>query len=102
MAQSPPVPRSQEIVTFAATSIGFAAATLTVNGQQMQTCSGILETASIRFRVVDTTNNPPTATVGSPLSVGQVIKIDGFTALTLFRGIRQTGTSGVIHFTCSR
>lgn len=100
--QNPPLPLSYEVVTFdnTAAGIGFTATTLTVAGQQMRTCSGVLETAAIRFRTDGLA--APSATDATPLSVGQFLKIDGFTALTRFRGIRTTGTSGVIRFTCSR
>lgn len=100
-AQTPPVPVSYEVVTLDATvgGIGFTSTTLTVNGQQVRSCSGVLENGAIRFRV-DTT--APTAANGTPASVGQFIQIDGFTALSRFHGIRTTGTSGVIRFTCSR
>ena len=101
-AQNPPLPASYEVVTLnnTAAGIGFTSTTLTVNGQQMRTCSGTLETAAIRFRIDGLA--APTAANGTPLSVGQFIQIDGFISLTKFRGIRQTGTSGVIRFTCSR
>ena len=103
MAQAPiPVPVSFEKLTFDATAagIGFTASTLTVAGQQVRVCSGTLEAAAIRFRVDGIA--APTASEGEPLSVGQHISIPTFVALTKFRGIRQTGTSGIIRFTCYR
>jgi len=102
LAQSPPTPVSYEVVTFDNTvaGIGFSAATLTVGGQQVRTCEGTLEGGSIRFRVDGLA--APTTTNGHPLVVGQNIRIDGFTTLTKFRGIRVTGTDGIIRFTCAR
>lgn len=97
-----PVPISYEVVTFDATAagIGFTATTLTVNGQQARICSGVLETAAIRYRIDGAA--APSATDGRPVVVGELVSISGFTALTRFRGIRTTGTSGVIRFTCFR
>lgn len=102
VAQTPPQAFSYEVMTIDATAagIGFTATTLTVRGEQMRTCFGVLETAAIRYRIDGLA--APTAANGTPLSIDQRIQIDGFTNLTKFRGIRTGGVSGVIRFTCSR
>ena len=101
-AQNPPVPVSFEKLTFdnTAAGIGFTASTLTVIGQQVRTCYGTLETAEIRYRIDGIA--APTAAEGMLLSIGQVIQIDGYTALTRLRGIRTGAVSGIIRFTCAR
>jgi len=104
-AQDPtamPVAYSFEAVTMDATAggIGFTASTLTVQGQQMRFCEGVVETAVVRYRVDGL--GAPTALVGRLTTVGEKVRVDGFTNLTRFRGFRTTGTSGVIQFTCYR
>lgn len=101
-AQSPPTSISYEVVTFDNTAggVGLSAATLTVQGQQVRVCSGVLEDAAIRFRVDGV--SAPSAADATPLAVGQFVRIEGFANLTKFRGIRVTGTDGIIRFTCSR
>jgi len=100
-ADAPMTPYSHEVVTFDNTSggVGLSATTITVAGRQMQFCSGVLETAPIRFYYDGTA---PTSSDGQPLSVGQALTLTGFTSISRFRGIRQSSTSGVIRFTCSR
>ena len=89
-----------ETVTFAASSIGFTAATLRPAGQpNVGTCSGKLETASIRIRYDGTA---PTASVGSLVDVGDIITIRGLPHLGAFRGIRTGGSSGIVNFHCYR
>ncbi len=97
-----PTPVSYEAVTLDATAggVGLSAATLTVSGSQVKACSGTLEAGAIRYRYDGL--GAVTTSEGNPLAVGQFIKIEGFTDLSRFRGIRTTGTSGVIRFTCSR
>lgn len=96
-AQAPIV---YEVVTFAGTSIGFAAAGVVLTTTPpMTSCQGVLETAQIRIRYDGTA---PTSTEGEPVEVGSVITIGGFDKMQLFRGIRTTGTSGVIRWHCQR
>lgn len=102
-------PMSYEVVTFDATAagIGLSAATLTVDNKQARVCFGVLETAAIRIRydgerTAANVLDPPTATDGVPIAVGQWIYLEGFAALTQLRGIRTTATSGVIRFVCAR
>jgi len=90
--------RSYETLTVGAAAVGLAAATITVNGQQMQTCSGRLETAQIRMGYVDVLL--PTDAVGTPAEVGDMVTITGFDNIKRWRGIR-TGSSGTITFYCA-
>ena len=89
-----------ETVTFAATSIGFTAATIRPAGQPVMTvCSGKLETGQIRIRWDGTA---PTATVGALIDIGDIVTVRGTPYLDNFRGIRTGASSGTIAFHCHR
>lgn len=89
-----------ENITFAGSSLGFTGTTIRPSGEpEMTVCTGKLETAQIRIRWDGTA---PTASVGEPVDVGDVLTIRGLAYLTDFRGIRTGATSGVVQFHCQR
>lgn len=89
-----------EVITVAASSVGFTAATLNPDGAGPATrCYGRLETGEIRFRI---DGGAPTSSVGLLLEIGEQITIDGPANLSRFRAIRTGGTSGSLSFVCSR
>lgn len=90
-----------EQVTVAAAAIGLTAATYDpVGGNGPAKCATLLlETAQIRYRV-DGTN--PTATVGTPMEIGERVTIWGTADLKNFRAIRTGGTSGVLNVEYAR
>ncbi len=89
-----------ETVTFTNVATSLSATTIRpAGGPVMTTCSGVLETAPIRIRLDGTA---PTATVGTPITVGSVVTISGLANLDNFKGIRTGAASGVIAFHCSR
>lgn len=91
------VPTTRETITFAGSSTGFTATTISTTFGQMNVCRGVLETAPIRIAWDGTA---PTATAGQLVEVGQMVVIRGNLQLRQFRGIRTGSTSGVIQFHC--
>lgn len=90
--------QSYETVTVAGSAVGLSAATITVNGKQVQSCTGRLETAQIRMGYVDVLT--PTASVGTLVEVGDLVTITGYDNIKRWRAIR-TGSSGTITFYCA-
>jgi len=86
-----------ETMTVAASVTQFAGATTAALTRPHGRCSGILETAAIR---VTTDGTTPSATVGEPVLVNQEIEVLGRGNIGAFKAFRQTGTSGVIYWTC--
>jgi hypothetical protein len=88
----------KEKITIADTAIGFTAATLVTDDQvQASFCMGVLEGAQVRFYV---TGDTPTSTTGTPLEVGSVLTISGYTNLKQFKAIRTGTVSGTIEMQC--
>lgn len=88
---------SFEAITVAATSIGFTTARIRPpTGQIASSAVCRLETAEIRWRSDGTA---PTASVGTLLEPGDVIKVDDSLLMINFRAIRTTAVSGVLSCT---
>jgi hypothetical protein len=96
------IPSSFASVTYTATAGGVAipAAALTVAGVQVKRCTGVAETAVMRYRV-DGQANLVSGTVGRPVAINEAIEINGFQALMQMRGFSTSGTA-VVQWTCWR
>lgn len=90
--------QTYETVTVGAAAVGLSAATLVSNGKQVQECRGRVETAQIRMGYVDVL--VPTASVGTPAEVGDLVTVTGYDNIKRWRAIR-TGSSGTITFFCA-
>lgn len=91
---------SFEQLTVAATAAGLATATIrpTTNGQiEVEFCSGVLETAPVRYRYDGGT---PTSSVGHLLAAGDAFEIEGANNIRNLKLIRTTGSSGTLPLTC--
>lgn len=89
-----------ETMTVTGSVVQFAGATVAaIDESPNSVCSGVLETAQVRFTYDGTT---PTSTVGTPLEIQQAVVIEGLGNITNFKAIRTGGTSGVIYWTCSK
>ena len=82
-------------LTVANTAVGLPASVLNdANGAQMTVFICRLETAQIRYR---TDGTDPTATVGTPLEVSDVLPVIGRDDAERIRFIRTGGSSGVLN-----
>ena len=81
-----------EQVTVAGTAIGI---TSTVT-DGMLACAVRLETAEVRWRI----DASPTASVGTLLEVGDVLRFDRIEEAQAVKFIRTTGTSGLLNVWC--
>jgi hypothetical protein len=91
---------SYEALTVAATAVGITETTFKPTGKApMTACSARLETAQIRLRDDGT---DPTAAVGMPVEVGDVITFATAADAARAKFIRTGATSGVLHVRCWR
>lgn len=87
-----------ERIVVSSTAVGIASATTNPSGRsQMNTCSARLESAGARFRD-DGTN--PTADVGGPLEVGDVLTIPGNVIARRIRFIRSSSGDAILSVRC--
>lgn len=87
-----------ETVTFSSTAVGLSTATIAPPGGQMTVCVGKVETAAIRIRF---DGGAPTASVGTPIGVGETFRIGGQGSLQSFRGIKSGASDASVAFHCS-
>ena len=99
ISASAPMPNSYESVTVSNSSIGLSAskygpiehATLPIRTMARQALITV-ETDQIRWTVDGTT---PTAAIGHRANVDDVIRLEGFDAIRLFRAIRVTADASI-------
>lgn len=95
-----------EAITVAATAIGFTASLINPTCTncpgtgRASAASCTLETAEIRVSTV--LADAPTTVLGMKISAGSSITVYGYNDIAAFRGIRTTGTSGVLNCTYYR
>jgi len=94
-------PGGMEVVTVAATAIGFTASKLIPSsgiykGMIAQEVFCTLETAPIRYTVDGTT---PTTAIGHLVNIGDTLELYNPNMVNKFRAIRTTGTNGSLKCT---
>jgi hypothetical protein len=100
LAIASPARAQQSYATTDETHTAGAAATglLTATKLNVTNCSGLVETAQIRYTLDGTT---PTSSVGSVGNVGDTIILGNVHDIAGYSDIRTGGTSGVVNFSCS-
>jgi hypothetical protein len=86
------VPIAYQQLIASTTPIGLAQGTT----QGMAACAFTVEAAPVRFRV----DQPPTATVGTLMQIGDTITIGNIVDARNVRFIRSTGVDGIVNANC--